>query len=287
LLREPRRLDRLAESVDHGGFVKVPGSHVVRQGGHRTGLALEVEGSEIRDCVHVVTVAGVELWWLARWPVEGTVTANVLKHGVGALNIDGCRISSGVDHAAKCASVVGLTSNRSVNNYGEWTGERTDSYNSGGRWPPNLVFIHAEGCVRVGEREVKTGTAYLQNKLVGAAGQGRYGDYDASYLKDMPPATYGDAEGKETVPAYVCASGCPVAALDEMSGVLTTGAMRADVQRGKLGSHGVYGSSDGSGVGQAVEASSGGASRFFPCFESREEAVEWISRLVGHRTGVE
>jgi hypothetical protein len=103
----------------------------------------------------------------------------------------------------------------------------------------------------------------------------------------MPPATYGGEDGKETVPEYKCVEGCPVATLDEMSGVLTTGAMSASVQRGKLGSHGVYGSSDGSGVGQAVEASSGGASRFFPCFESREELVEWISRLTGSQTGVE
>ena len=31
---------------------------------------------------------------LARKPLEGTVAANVLRHGVGALNIDGCRIAT-------------------------------------------------------------------------------------------------------------------------------------------------------------------------------------------------
>lgn len=34
-----------------------------------------------------------EHWILARKPLDGTVAANVLKHGTGALNIDGCRIA--------------------------------------------------------------------------------------------------------------------------------------------------------------------------------------------------
>jgi len=36
----------------------------------------------------------VEDWWLLRKPLEGTVAANVLKHGTGGLNIDGCRIGT-------------------------------------------------------------------------------------------------------------------------------------------------------------------------------------------------
>ena len=34
-----------------------------------------------------------EEWWLFRKPLEGTVAANVLKHGTGAINVDGCRVS--------------------------------------------------------------------------------------------------------------------------------------------------------------------------------------------------
>jgi site-specific DNA-methyltransferase (adenine-specific) len=77
---------------------------------------------------------------LARKPIsEATVAVNVLKHGVGALNIDACRIPSGQDHADKCASVVGLDSNRNGECYGEWKGSRTDSHSPAGRWPANLV----------------------------------------------------------------------------------------------------------------------------------------------------
>lgn len=36
----------------------------------------------------------VEEWWLFRKPIEGTVANNVLKHGTGAINIDGCRVET-------------------------------------------------------------------------------------------------------------------------------------------------------------------------------------------------
>jgi site-specific DNA-methyltransferase (adenine-specific) len=88
-----------------------------------------------------------EFWWLIRKPCsEKTVAANVLKWGTGALNIDAGRIPSGSDHAAKCASVVGLGSNRNGAAFGEWAGERTDSHSPLGRFPANLVFSHTEHC---------------------------------------------------------------------------------------------------------------------------------------------
>jgi len=42
-----------------------------------------------------------ELVCLARKPLDGTVAANVLKHGVGGLNIDGCRIPLDVTDASQ------------------------------------------------------------------------------------------------------------------------------------------------------------------------------------------
>jgi site-specific DNA-methyltransferase (adenine-specific) len=34
---------------------------------------------------------------MARKPLRGTVAANVLEHGTGALNVDGCRVGRGTD----------------------------------------------------------------------------------------------------------------------------------------------------------------------------------------------
>ena len=83
----------------------------------------------------------------ARKPLsEGAVAANVLRWGTAALNIDASRIPSGADHADKCASVVGMDSNRSVTAYGEFKGQRSDSYSELGRWPANVLH---DGSVEV------------------------------------------------------------------------------------------------------------------------------------------
>jgi DNA modification methylase len=36
----------------------------------------------------------MELWTVARKPIEGTVAGNVLKWGTGGINVDGCRVGS-------------------------------------------------------------------------------------------------------------------------------------------------------------------------------------------------
>ena len=75
-----------------------------------------------------------------------TTVANVMEHGTGALNIDGCRTAAGQDYRDKCASVVGLGSNRNGDAYGEWTGVREDSAHAAGRWPTNLLLGHSPDC---------------------------------------------------------------------------------------------------------------------------------------------
>lgn len=68
---------------------------------------------------------------VARKPLTGTVAANVLEHGTGALNIDGCRIGTEVLTAqARGVSRIGTFENAD----GNVTPERT------GRWPANVVL---------------------------------------------------------------------------------------------------------------------------------------------------
>lgn len=94
-----------------------PGGHILAFGGtrtyHRLTVAIEDAGFEVRDCLSWLYGSGFpkshnlkDEWqgfgtalkpsWepivMARKPLAGTVAANVLEHGVGALNIDGCRI---------------------------------------------------------------------------------------------------------------------------------------------------------------------------------------------------
>lgn len=82
---------------------------------------------------------------VARKPLSGTVAANVLEHGVGALNIDACRIEANDDQlAAKYASVQNAGA-RSNTVYGSDSRSREGSApNEAGRWPTNVVLDQAQ-----------------------------------------------------------------------------------------------------------------------------------------------
>lgn len=71
---------------------------------------------------------------LARKPLEGTVAANVLAHGAGALNIDGCRIEAG----DKTPAPVGQFGGSEIGPTG-LRGVRDGAADGLGRWPANIV----------------------------------------------------------------------------------------------------------------------------------------------------
>lgn len=76
---------------------------------------------------------------VARKPLEGTVAENVLKHGTGALNIDGCRIE--VDPNDKNIRENWKDHERSTDSiFGEADGAPKDFDGTEGRWPTNILF---------------------------------------------------------------------------------------------------------------------------------------------------
>ena len=82
---------------------------------------------------------------MARKPLAGTVAANVLEHGTGALNVDGCRIAIDEAERAVVDNRSGATSNQDDGViYGEGLGNRElgTRYTSdpAGRWPANVVL---------------------------------------------------------------------------------------------------------------------------------------------------
>lgn len=138
-----------------------PGGHVLAFGGtrtyHRLACAIEDGGFEIRDQIGWVYGSGFpkshnqhgdwEGWgtalkpaWepiaMARKPLIGTVAANLSEHGVGALNIDGCRIEGVKDtpasprRAAQHETFGDLSKDPG-------TGSGWDAL--AGRWPANLI----------------------------------------------------------------------------------------------------------------------------------------------------
>jgi len=149
-----------------------PGGHLLAFAGtrtqHRMAVRIEDAGFEIRDMIAWVYGSGfpksrniandmdgedgaawqgwgtalkpaLEPITVARKPLVGTVAANVLEHGTGALNIDGCRVGdfqnttpSGVDRRNAALADAGY---------------RPGAYQMGakvpdgpaGRWPANLI----------------------------------------------------------------------------------------------------------------------------------------------------
>lgn len=76
---------------------------------------------------------------VARKALDGTVAGNVLKHGTGALNVDGCRVAhtSDDDLATSLAKNPGRTDTVTSAVYG--AGRPQQSVNADGRWPANVL----------------------------------------------------------------------------------------------------------------------------------------------------
>jgi site-specific DNA-methyltransferase (adenine-specific) len=83
---------------------------------------------------------------LARKPFSGTVAANVLRHGTGGINVDGCR----VEHDEECRMMAPSQAN--INNPSEkcqQAGRREAvlELKPGGRWPANLIHDGSDDVV--------------------------------------------------------------------------------------------------------------------------------------------
>lgn len=77
---------------------------------------------------------------VARKPLIGTVAANVLAYGTGALNIDGCRIESTDGQLAEKYASVQNAGARANSIFGKDDRDRAGSApHSAGRWPANLI----------------------------------------------------------------------------------------------------------------------------------------------------
>lgn len=123
-----------------------PGGHLVAFGStrtyHRMACAIEDAGFQIKDSLMWVFGSGFpkhrnalkpafEPIILARKPLDGTLAGNTLKHGVGGLNIDACRVET--DESTRCNHTAKM---------GYHGGTLAAAYQTGsdaGRWPANLL----------------------------------------------------------------------------------------------------------------------------------------------------
>ncbi len=181
------------------------------------GLAFTSEGAESLDVTAPATAAAKQ-WegWgtalkpahepivVARKPLIGTVAANVLEYGTGALNIDGCRVGTEerFNDSAKRNEI-----------YGQFEGKEREGRMSVGRWPANVIHDGSEevvslfpqstsgdGCVKRAtgaENEGNTGAAYGAESRSAGTPMISYGDTGsaARFFYEAKPDGDDDAGG--------------------------------------------------------------------------------------------
>jgi len=75
---------------------------------------------------------------LARKPFKGTVAANVLRHGTGAINVDGCRVGTSKQVPASASTTPNAIYGKGLGSLG--TGASGSGFDPNvGRWPANLI----------------------------------------------------------------------------------------------------------------------------------------------------
>ncbi|HCF1829033.1 site-specific DNA-methyltransferase [Pseudomonas aeruginosa] len=141
-----------------------PGGHLLAFAGtrtqHRMALRIEDAGFEIRDIIAWVYGSGfpksknldgdwqgwgtalkpaLEPITVARKPLAGTVAANVLAHGTGTLNIDGCRINPTGESRERVGEATQdqRYTDAGGTNFAMKPGPRGGD--AAGRWPANLI----------------------------------------------------------------------------------------------------------------------------------------------------
>ena len=85
-----------------------------------------------------------EAWILCRKPLAGSVAANVLEHGAGAINVDGCRVETD-----ETPEQIYNGNTGPIGGSGAYAGTDKTIHATGhaaGRWPPNLLLSHAAEC---------------------------------------------------------------------------------------------------------------------------------------------
>ena len=161
---------------------------------------------------------------VARKPPDGTVASNVLKHGTGGINIDGCRLQTG-DNLNGGAYAENATERH--DGAENWRYKRGQLGNAAtyqtptGRWPANLILQHQPECLQIG---VVTVPGYTIN---------RWDDGAKPFGGGAGHPYTGEKQPDEQVDAWQCVEGCAVADIDEQSGV-TSSAVRSGGEGGYL-----------------------------------------------------
>jgi len=202
------------------------------------------------ECTRVGTLSPAhEPCVLARKPLDGTVTENVLEHGTGALNIDDCRIGTGEDRTSG-----GESGSAASSVLQDGFHQRRQERPTGGRWPANIILSHNPECTHVGLKTVKG------NGHAPALGKGNpFGGNNDTEREERH-------FNEEVVENWECVEDCPVRILDEQAPSVGN-AFSSDRKTDTTGGTGNSWSTSSKNVGDGNGVFDGlsGASKFFYC----------------------
>lgn len=180
---------------------------------------------------------------IAQVPYEGKPVECIMETGAGTYNIDAARVGND-EH------VINRWDD-GMKPFGNGAGHQYTDVRVSGRWPPNMVLVHDERCVRVGTRNVDVHKIppYKMYEMKNNVYNGGFGKKIVT--------SYVDEDGTETIDDWQCVEGCPVKLLNEQSGVLKSG--------GSNGSHcsGIFSHSNRVDT-RGIQPDEGYASRFYP-----------------------
>jgi site-specific DNA-methyltransferase (adenine-specific) len=113
---------------------------------------------------------------LARKPLEGTVAENVLKWGVGGLNIDGCRVEANGENFDNVKDRTDMTGKLTIHHEGGNL-EALDKLKRLGRFPANLMHDGSQQVLDLFPKEAGA-FAPVKSGFSGKSKNGIYNDYE-------------------------------------------------------------------------------------------------------------
>jgi hypothetical protein len=258
-----------------------PGAHVAVFADEQpdlVGLAGRLAGLELRDSLVVFRPGpSLSLVLLFRKPLaETSLAEQVWATGTGALNLGACRVPTAetvTTHSRGYTMAHPATRDKHVEP-GRKRQDLVEPNERHGRWPPNVLLVHGPECRNVGTKQVQNLSGGVSGREPSKPAANAYGEYGRVEF-----TSYGE-NGLETVVAWECEDGCPVAILDEQSGerfVSGTARGRTLHHNTSMGYHG-----GGAGAACYLPCDDGGASRFYPQFRNETELRAWVERLIGH-----
>jgi DNA modification methylase len=121
---------------------------------------------------------------LARKPLVGTVAENVLRFGVGGLNIDGCRVFRDVGDVSVAGHRTATFGTQETESGGDGSGGW--SQNESGRWPANLIHDGSDEVLELFPETAGGARPAKANKPTGQHYEGGWGTIAEGERIDFP-----------------------------------------------------------------------------------------------------